>query len=57
MLSAVWNGESLLFLYTDGDYRYCRCEVGSSKAQRAEGEQWPVIPEYLKGTSVRWQPK
>ncbi len=55
--SEVYSAESLLFLYTDGDYRYCTC--GSRLVEGvAAGVDWHyrlVIPEFLRGTSLHRQ--
>ena len=34
----VYDGEGLLFLYTDGDYGYCTCGAGLVEDVASEGE-------------------
>ncbi len=53
----VYDGEGLLFLYTDGDYRYCTCGdlLVEDVAPEEERRCRPVIPEHLKGTSLHRQ--
>jgi hypothetical protein len=55
--SEVYDGESLLFLYTDGDYRYCTCGGRLVEGVAPEGERRCrlVVPEHLKGTSLHRQ--
>ena len=35
----VYDGESLLFLYADGDYRYCTCGGRLVEGVASEGER------------------
>jgi hypothetical protein len=53
----VYDGESLLFLYTDGDYRYCPCGARLVEGVAPEGERSYRlnIPEQLRGTSLHRQ--
>jgi hypothetical protein len=50
----VYDGESLLFLYTDGDYGYCPCggRLVEGVAPEGEGCCRAVIPRRLRGTSL-----
>ena len=52
--SAVYEGESLTFLYADGVHRYCSC--GGSLVEGVEPEAGRhyrlVIPDQLRGTSL-----
>ncbi len=53
----VYDGESLLFLHADGDYRYCLCGGRLVEGVASEGERRYrlVIPERLRGTSLHRQ--
>ncbi len=53
----VYDGEGLLFLYTDGDYGYCTCGARLVEDVAPEGESCcrPVIPKRLRGTSLHRQ--
>jgi hypothetical protein len=53
----VYEGEGLFFLYTDGDYRYCRCGGRLVEDVAPEGERRYrlAIPAYLRGTSLHRQ--
>lgn len=55
--SGVYDGEGLLFLYTDGDYGYCTCGARLVEDVASEGESCcrPVIPKRLRGTSLHRQ--
>ncbi len=55
--SGTYGGESLLFLYTDGEYRYCTCGGRLVEDVAPEGEQQCrlVIPEHFRGTSLHRQ--
>ena len=49
-----YDGESLLFLHSDGNHRYCPCG-GWLVEDMAPGQEWRyrlVMPEYVKGTSL-----
>jgi hypothetical protein len=49
-----YDGESLLFLHSDGDHRYCPCG-GLLAKDVAPGQEWRyrlVMPEHSKGTSL-----
>ena len=50
----VYDGEILLFLHTDGDYRYCTCGGRLVEDVAPKGERCCrlVIPEQLRGTSL-----
>ncbi len=50
----VYDGESLLFLHTDGDYRYCPCggRLVEDVAPKGVRRCRLVIPEQLRGTSL-----
>jgi hypothetical protein len=53
----VYDGESLLFLHSDGDHRYCPCG-GRLVEDVAPGWGWRyrlVMSEYFKGTSLHRQ--
>ncbi len=54
---ATYGGESLPFLYTDGDYGYCPCGGRLIEGVAPEGERHYrlVIPEPLRGTSLHRQ--
>ncbi len=53
----VYDGEGLLFLYTDGDHVYCTCGscLVEGVAPEEERRYRPVIPERLRGTSLHRQ--
>ncbi len=53
----VYSAESLLFLYTDGDYRYCTCgsRLVEGVAAGVDRHYWLVLPEFLRGTSLHRQ--
>ena len=55
--SGVYEGEGLLFLYTDEDYRYCPCggRLVEGVASGGERRYRLVIPDYLRGTSLHRQ--
>ena len=55
--SRSYAGESLLFLYTDGEYRYCTCGGRLVEDVAPEGERHYrlVIPDRLRGTSLHRQ--
>ena len=55
--SASYAGESLLFLYTDGEYRYCTCggRLVEDVAPEGEPHYRLVIPNQLRGTSLHRQ--
>ncbi len=50
----VYDGEGLLFLHTDGYYRYCVCGGRLVEDLAPEGEccYRLVVPSYLAGTSL-----
>jgi len=50
----VYGGESLLFLHTDGYYRYCTCggRLVEDVAPEEERCSRLAIPSYLVGTSL-----
>ena len=52
-----YDGESLLFLHSDEDHRYCPCG-GWLVEDMAPGQEWRyrlVMPEYFEGTSLPQQ--
>jgi hypothetical protein len=53
----VYSGESLLFLYTDGDHRYCRCgsRLIEGVAGGVERHYRLVLPKSLRGTLLHRQ--
>ena len=53
----VYDGESLLFLHSDGDHTYCPCGgcLVEGVAPEWERRYRPVIPEYLRGTLLHRQ--
>ena len=53
----VYDGESLLFLHTDGDYRYCTCggRLVEGVAAKVNRHYRLVVPEFLRGTSLHRQ--
>jgi len=55
--SAVYDGEGLLFLYTDEEHGYCPCGGRLVEGVAPEGEQRyrMVIPERLRDTSLHRQ--
>ena len=55
--SGVYEGEALLFLHTDGMYRYCPCggRLVESVEPAAERHYRLVIPERLRGTLLHRQ--
>lgn len=55
--SGSYDGESLLFLYTDGEYRYCTCGGRLVEGVAPEGERHYrlVIPDHLRDTSLHRQ--
>ena len=55
--SRLYDGESLPFLYTDGDYGYCPCGGRLVEDVAPEGERRYrlVIPVHLIGTSLHRQ--
>ena len=55
--AGVYGGESLPFLYSDGDYRYCPCGSRLVEDVAPGGERCYrlVIPEHLRGTSLHRQ--
>ena len=55
--SEVYNGEGLLFLYTDEDCGYCPCggRLVEGVAPEVERRYRLVIPEHLRGTSLHRQ--
>lgn len=54
---SIYGGESLPFLYTDGDHGYCPCGGLLVEDVAPEGERHYrlVIPEPLRGTSLHRQ--
>ncbi len=55
--SRLYDGESLPFLYTDGDYGYCPCggRLVEGVAPEEERRYRLVIPGHLIGTSLHRQ--
>ena len=55
--SAVYGGEGLLFLHTDGAHRYCPCggKLVEDVEPAAERRYRLVIPEQLRGTLLHRQ--
>ncbi len=56
--AGVCAGESLLFLYTDGNYRYCPCGgrlVEGVEDSERELHYRLVISEHLRGTALHHQ--
>lgn len=53
----VYSGKSLLFLYTDGDYRYCRCgsRLVEGVAAGVERHYRLLLPKSLRNTSLHRQ--
>lgn len=53
----VYSGASLLFLYADGDCRYCRCgsRLVEGVAAGVERRYRLLLPKSLKGTSLHRQ--
>ena len=53
----VYDGEGLLFLYTDEDYGYCTCggRLVEDVVPEEERRYRPVMPERLEGTSLHRQ--
>jgi hypothetical protein len=53
----VYDGDSLLFLYTDGDYRYCTCgsRLVEGVATGIDRHYRLILPERLRGTSLHRQ--
>jgi hypothetical protein len=49
-----YGGESLPFLYADGDHRYCPCGGRLVEGVAPEGERHYrlVLPEHFRGTSL-----
>ena len=52
--SGVYDGEILLFLHTDGDYRYCTCggRLIEGVAAGVDRHYRLLVPESLRGTSL-----
>ncbi len=50
----VYDGESLLFLHSDGDLKYCPCggQLVEDVAPEWEQRHQPDIPEYLRDTPL-----
>lgn len=56
--AGMYGGEGLLFLYTDGTYRYCPCGGRLVEGVEESGVDLHyrlVIPEYLRGTELHRQ--
>jgi hypothetical protein len=55
--SAVYEGEGLLFLHTDGAHRYCPCGgcLIEDVEPATERHYQPGIPEPLRGTLLHRQ--
>ena len=53
----VYSGESLSFLYADGDYRYCRCgsRLVEGVAAGVERHYRLLLPKSLRGTLLHRQ--
>jgi hypothetical protein len=53
----VYGGESMFFLYTDGEYRYCSCGSRLIEDLEPGGKQRYrlVIPRYLEDTALHRQ--
>ncbi len=55
--SGTYGGESLPFLYTDGDHGYCPCGGRLIEDVAAQGKRHYrlVVPEPLRGTALHRQ--
>lgn len=53
----VYDGEILLFLHTDGDYRYCTCggRLVEGVAAKVNRHYRLVVPKVLRDTSLHRQ--
>jgi hypothetical protein len=53
----VYDGELLLFLHTDGDYRYCTCggRLVEGVAAKVNRHYRLVVPGFLRDTSLHRQ--